>query len=129
MCGGAENLDCIRETVGQINENIDAILDEILALNSSEETRIMIADVGIPFVAKWKYHEWFGILREEAYESWRDHLVDAANERGIIVVYTYEVLNGPSGDQKLEGIYQNDGIHFNKEGHRLIANLHRDAWE
>jgi lysophospholipase L1-like esterase len=129
MCGGADNLDCIRKAVDQINTNIEAILDEILVLNSSEETRVMIADGDIPFVSKWKYHGWFDVLQNEAYESWRDHLVAAAKARDIIVVYTYETLNGPSGDQKLEGIYLEDGYHYNSEGHRLIADLHRDAWE
>lgn len=130
-CGGEDNLDCVREKVAQINENIDGILDEILVLNTSKKTRIMIADNGIPFVlvSKWKKHGWFDVLQEEAYEAWRDHLVEAASERGIIVVYTYRVINGPLGDQENEELYRYDGIHFTEEGHKLIADLHREAWE
>ncbi len=131
MCGGKENLDCIRERIGEMNENIDGILDEILALNSSEETRIMIADNAIPsvFATNWKNHGCFDVLQEEVYESWHEHLYQAAHERGIIVVPTYKTINGPSGDQGNEGLYQDDGLHFNVEGHRLIADIHREAWE
>ncbi len=131
MCGGDENLDCIRENIGEMNKSIDGMFDEILALNPSEETRIMIADNVIPpvFVTDWKDHGCFDVLQEEIYESWHDHLYQAAHERGIIVVPTYRAINGPSGDQGNESLYQDDGIHFNVEGHRLIADIHREAWE
>ena len=130
-CGGADNLDCLREMVDQTNENIDGILDEILALNSSEETRIMIADNGIPssLILDWKEQGWFDILKVEAYEAWRDHLVEAATERGLIVVYSHQVINGTLGDEENEGLYRFDGIHFTEEGHKLIADLHRESWE
>ena len=78
---------------------------------------------------EWGHASWFDVLQKEAYEAWRDHLVKAASERGIIVVYTYRVLNGPSGDQGNEELYLLDGVHFTVDGHKLIADLHREAWE
>ncbi|RLC70383.1 MAG: hypothetical protein DRI81_19175 [Chloroflexi bacterium] len=126
-CGGEDNLECIREAVTALNANIDAILDEILSLTSPRDTLIRIADVGIPFVATWQYHGWFEMLQGPCYEVWRDHLIEAAEQRGITIVYTYHVLNGPNGDEKMEGIYQSDGVHFNEEGHRLVARLHREV--
>ena len=128
LCGGKDNLDCIREAVAELNANVDAILDEILSLTSPRDALIRIADVGIPFVKTWTYNGWFDALQGPCYEVWRDHLIEAAEERGITVVYTYHVLNGPNGDRAVdEGITQNDGVHFNEEGHRLIARLHREA--
>ena len=131
MCGGEDNLDCIRKRVGEINGNIDMILDEILALNLSEETRIMIADNAIPavFVADWKNHGCFDVLQEEIYGSLHDHLYQAAFERGIIVVPTYNAINGPLGDKGHDELYIDDGIHFNAEGQKLIADIHREAWK
>jgi lysophospholipase L1-like esterase len=126
-CGGEDNLDCIREAVAALNANVDAILDEILSLTSPQDTLIRIADVGIPFVNTWKHQGWFETLQGPCYEVWREHLVEAAEQRGITVVYTYHVLNGPDGDEKIEGIFQRDGVHFNAEGHRLVARLHREA--
>lgn len=131
ICGGDENLDCLREKVGQVNESIDATLDEILALNSSDDTRIMIANnvLGSRMVTDWNDNGWFDVLQKEAYESWHDHLVQAAQERGNIVVDTYRGVNGPAGDQANEGVFLSDGLHFNAEGHKLLADLHREAWE
>ncbi|MGD2272674.1 MAG: SGNH/GDSL hydrolase family protein [Desulfobacterales bacterium] len=125
-CGGKDNLDCIRDKVAEINKNLDGILDEIRSLTGTD-TLILIADVGIPFVQTWQYQGWFDTLQGPCYEEWRNHLVQAAEKRDMKVVYTYHVLNGPNGDEKLEGIYQNDGIHLNEEGHKLLARLHREV--
>jgi lysophospholipase L1-like esterase len=125
-CGGDDNLECIRDAVTALNTNIDAILDEILSL-TSPQALIRIADVGIPFADTWQYHGWFEELQRPCYEDWREHLIEAAQQRGMTVVHTYHVLNGPNGDEKMEGICQSDGIHFNEEGHRLVARLHREV--
>ncbi|MHA2042852.1 MAG: SGNH/GDSL hydrolase family protein [Candidatus Thorarchaeota archaeon] len=128
LCGGEDNLDCIREEVAKLKTDIDAILDEILSLSSVQDTLIRIADTNIPFANSWIYKGWFEILRGPCYEEWREHLIGAAERRGITVVYTYYVLNGPNGDQPTkDSITQDDGIHVNEEGHRLIARLHREA--
>jgi lysophospholipase L1-like esterase len=126
-----DNLDYIRKKVGQINDNIDGILDEILALNPSEETRIMIAEnvLSYYYYLPWKEHGCFDGLQKEIYGALQEHLIKAASERGIIVVHTYQIINGPLGDRDIEELYQLNGWIFNKEGHRLIADAHREAWE
>jgi len=128
-CGGEQNLDCIRESVTRLNGNIDVLLDEILSIANPQDTLIRIADTGIPpiFLTTWKQHGWFETLQESCFEAWRDHLVAAASQRDITVVYTYRILNGPAGDEKMRGIYQSDGIHFNDKGQRVIADLHRQV--
>jgi lysophospholipase L1-like esterase len=127
-CGGEDNLDCIQEVVAELNAHIDAILDEILSLSDPQDALIRIADVGIPFVNTWTYNGWFDTLKGPCYEAWRDHLIEAAEARGITMVYTYYALNGPGGDRPVDpSLTQSDGVHFNEEGHRLIASLHREA--
>ena len=127
-CGGEDNLDCLREAVADLKTDIDAILDEILSLTSAQDTLIRIADTNIPLVKSWTYKGLFDTFQGLCYEDWREHLVEAAEERGITVVYTYHAMNGPNGDQPLDdSITQSDGIHVNEEGHRLIATLHREA--
>jgi lysophospholipase L1-like esterase len=128
-CGGQENLDCLSQAAGTFRENIDAILDEILSLCNPQETLIRIADVGIPplFLEDWRQHGRFEALHGPGFEAWRNHLVEAAGQRGVTVVQTYRVLNGANGDETLKGIYQSDGIHFNDKGQGLIASLHREA--
>jgi lysophospholipase L1-like esterase len=126
-CGGADNLDCIREAVEGLNSNMDLILDEILSLSSPADTLIRIADAGNPFVAVWKEQGRFDDLKGPCFEAWRDHIVESAEQRGVTVVYTYHVLNGPHGDESIaESLTQADGLHFSKEGHRLLARLHRE---
>ena len=129
-CEG-ENFGCYQEPVKKLNQNITAILDEILGLNPSEETRIMIADNAIPVldITNWKNLGSFDVLQEVAFESWQQHIHQAALERGIIVVPTYKAINGLLGNQVIAGIYQGDGVHFNQQGHQLLADLHRQAWE
>jgi lysophospholipase L1-like esterase len=128
-CGGDENLDCFLKTSEEFNKNIDAVLDEILTLTSPQETIIRIADAGIPlsFMNTWQQQGMFETLQELCFEVWRDYLVEAAHQRNITVVYTYQVLNGSNGNEIMKGIYQSDGIHFNARGQRLIADLHREV--
>ena len=131
LCGGEDNLNCVRKSVSETNENIDRILDEILALNTTEDTRIMIADNAIPqsFVEDWKDHGCFDVLKREIYGAMQEHLIKAASQRGIILVSTFQVINGPLGDQESANLYIKDKLHFNKEGHRLIADIHRETWQ
>jgi lysophospholipase L1-like esterase len=122
LCGGKENLDCIREAVDRLNTNMVAIFDEIRNLCSSNDTRIPPA-----LFNTWVTSGWLDLLRVEAYEAWREHLVKAARSRGITVLQTYRVFNGPDGNEILEGVIQSDGFHFNQKGHILLADLHRQV--
>ncbi|MCJ7625700.1 MAG: GDSL-type esterase/lipase family protein [Anaerolineaceae bacterium] len=127
-CGGDDNLDCFRQSVGMLKTNIDAIIAEILSLRNPWDAQIIIADGGNPFVDAWKEQGIFETLREPAFEVWRDHIHLAAEENDLLVVYSYEVLNGPQGDMDPDalGIMQADGLHFNMDGHTLLADLHRE---
>jgi len=129
-CEG-ENFDCFQVPVKKLNQNINAIFDEILGLNPSKETRIMIADNAIPVldITNWKNLGSFYVLQEVAFESWQQHIHQAALERGIIVVPINKAINVLLGNQVIAGIYQGDDVHFNQQGHKLIADLHRQAWE
>jgi len=129
ICGGEDNLDCIREEVAGLKTDIDAILDEILSLTSTQDTLIRIADTDIPVANSWIYKGWFDILKGPAYDDWREHLIRAAEQRGITVIYSYHALNGPNGDQPVDDSLTREGdvIHLNEEGHKLIAKLHREA--
>ena len=51
-----------------------------------------------------------------------------AEENDLQIVFSYEVLNGLQGDVDPEvlGIMQEDGLHFNIDGHNLLADLHRE---
>lgn len=124
------DMDCLGEVTQPMQEGFDKLLSEIVSLASPDETLILIADVGIPsfFVAMWKEGGTLDVLKRNAYEVWREYLIQAAHKHGIHIVSTYEMLNGPNGDREMPPEYmQSDGLHFNEKGHKLIADLHRNV--
>jgi lysophospholipase L1-like esterase len=127
-CGGADNLDCVRGAAAELKANIYAILDEIQGL-IDEKSKIVIADNFIPGILMdmWLRNKRFGDLKVAAFESWRGHLVESAERRGIGIVHSYHGFNGPAGDTQLEGVMQWDGFHLNRKGHRILADLHREV--
>ena len=124
------DVDCLGEVTKPMQEGFDKILSEIVSLASPDETLILIADVGIPglFVERWKEDGTLDLLKRHTYEVWRDYIIQAASKHKVHVVGTYEVINGPNGDQTLPPEFSKlDGLHFSVEGHRLIADLHREV--
>ena len=124
------DVDCLAKVTTQMETAFEELLSEVASLASPTETLIRIADVGIPpvFVAGWKEDGTFDALQRHAYEVWREYIVQAAGRHGVYVVNTYEVLNGPNGDQEMSPDYvQSDGLHLNEQGHRLLADRHREV--
>ena len=124
------DVDCLAKVTTQMETAFEDLLSEVASLASPTETLIRIADVGIPpvFVAGWKEDGTFDALQRHAYEVWREYIVQAAGRHGVYVVNTYEVLNGPNGDQEMSPDYvQSDGLHLNEQGHRLLADRHREV--
>lgn len=122
------DVDCLGKVTNPMQEEFDKLLSEIVSLASPDETLILIADVGIPsfFVARWKEYGTLDVLKRHSYEVWRDYIIRTAGKHKVHVVYTYEVVNGPNGDQEAPPEYmQSDGLHFNEQGHKLLADIHR----
>ena len=125
---GEVDVDCLGVVTKPMQKGYDKLLSEIVSLASPDKTLILIADVGIPslFIARWKEYGTLDVLKREAYEVWCDYIILAASKYNVHVVHTYEVLNGPNGDQEMPPEYmQSDGLHFNDRGHKLIADIHR----
>jgi hypothetical protein len=125
---GEVDLACLRQATKPMREGYDELLSEIVSLTGPNPTIILIADVGIPslFLTSWKEHGALDVLKVHAYEVWRDYILEAAGRHHVYVVYTYEELNDPNGDQEMPSEYmQSDGLHFNEHGHRRIAEFHR----
>jgi lysophospholipase L1-like esterase len=124
------DLDCLAGVTSPMKDGFDDLLSEIVSLASPRETLIYIADVGIPplLVMKWREDGIYDILNHYAYEVWRDYILLAASKHGVRVVHTWDALASTGGDQVIADEYmQSDGLHFNEEGHRLLADIHREA--
>jgi lysophospholipase L1-like esterase len=102
-CGGPQNEACLRETVKKVEENWDAIIQEIASLRSTQDTIIRTAGFGYtPRVGK--------VFEPYVSEATR-HIASAAAEGDIPYV---EVRLGGAGISE-------DGLHPNDKGYRVIA--------
>ncbi len=128
--GDAVDMECIRTPVTRLEQNIDAILAEILSLTSTSRTLILIANIAIPnsVFDHWHTRGLFDELKGPAFEDWSNYIVQAATNQNISVVDSYRAVNGPNGDQKTSDEYfQADGIHPSETGHKFLADLHRQV--
>lgn len=128
-CGDEENLDmdCVREGVKALEADIDALFTEILSLRSTNDALIRIADNCNHFVGEWKEAGVYQKFKRPAFQDWSEAIVQIASNHNVPVVHTYVALNGEDGDDEIAAKYLwDDGIHFNADGHILIADLHRD---
>jgi lysophospholipase L1-like esterase len=103
MCGGPQNKACLRETVNKVDQNWDAIIEEILNLRSTEETIIRTAGFG--------YTPRAGKTFEPYVVETTRHIASTTAENNIPTV---EVSLGDAGMSK-------DGLHPNDRGYRVIA--------
>jgi hypothetical protein len=122
------DLDCLSEVTNPMLGAFDDLLSEITTLSNPSETLILIADVGIPphFVEKWREDGTLDVMSKHAYEVWRGHILQAASKYGVHVVPTWNGLSQTGESQMIASEYMLfDGLHFNKKGHKLIADIHR----
>jgi len=102
-CGEPQNEACLREAVNMVEENWDAIIEEMLSLRSTNETIIRTAGFGYtPRVGK--------VFKPYVSEA-TSHIASAAAESGIPYV---EVRLGGGGMSE-------DGLHPNDKGYGVIA--------
>jgi lysophospholipase L1-like esterase len=103
ICGDPQNKACLREAVNKVEQNWDAIIEEILTLCSTEETIIRTAGFG--------YTPRAGKLFEPYVLETTRHIASTTAENNIPSV---EVRLGDAGMSK-------DDLHPNDRGYRVIA--------
>jgi lysophospholipase L1-like esterase len=129
-CGGADNQDCLRQTVADFRANWDAILTIVTGLRSPDEAVIRATDFYNPFVTlDGPMISWPGggtddfSVFEEYLEHVNSHIAESSTAHGIPHAKIHEAFNGPSGtgDPNDKGYMHPDGIHPNDDGHAVIA--------
>jgi lysophospholipase L1-like esterase len=128
-CGPWDELDmdCVRERVADLKTTIDAIVAELLTLLDPDDTLILFADVGNPLAEEWEDLGLLDELKGPVFEEWIGHIADACEGTGIHVVHSYRELNGPGGGAVAPELLQADGLHLNGDGHRILAEMHRQV--
>ncbi len=107
-CGGAHNEACLRKAVGEVEENWDAVIEEILSLRSTKEA--IIRTVGLGYTPRVD-----GVF--EPYLAEVNHHI-AASAADASIPYVEVRLGG-------EGMSP-DGVHPSDEGYRVIAERLRE---
>lgn len=119
-CG--DDVDCFRLAVENFKSNWDAIVTEILALRSTDDTILRTMDVYNPFVAEQKL---LGVLDETKpfLDEVDAHIRASAQQHGIPCARVYEAFNGASGEEDplAAGLIATDLLHANDAGHTLMA--------
>ena len=107
-CGGAHNEKCLRAAVEEVEENWDAIIEEILRLSSTRETIIRTSGLG--------YTPRVDGVFEPYLDKVNCHIAASAAENSIPRA---EIHLGGEG-------MSSDGVHPNDEGYGVIANRLRE---
>ncbi len=131
-CGGADNQNCVQNTVNQLKLNWDAIIAELHALRNFQQTIIRTMTIYNPYVTEDKNSDtWpndagtdFQVLKPYIDEV-NAYITSASTAQGILVAPVYETFNAPNGegDPKDLGWIAFDGFHPNTAGHAAIAAL------
>lgn len=126
-CGGSDDQDCLREGLALYEADVDAILDEILSLRSTEDALIRTMDYYLSGVNQLQRAGTYEVLYPY-YSECCDYLAEAASQRNIPVARVHLAFNGPNGDEDPadKGFIGNDGIHVGPEGATVIAGLYRE---
>ena len=103
-CGGVHNEECLRAAVEEVEENWDAILEEILRLSSTRETIIRTTGLG--------YTPWVDGVFEPYLDEVNRHIAASAAENGIPHAEIHHL-----GEEGMSS----DGVHPNDRGYGVIA--------
>ena len=107
-CGGVHNEECLRAAVEEVEENWDAIIEEILSLRSTRETIIRSAGLG--------YSPRVDGVFEPYLNEVNSQIAASATENGIPHA---EIHLGGEG-------MSSDGVHPNNRGYAVIASRLRE---
>ena len=123
-CGGADNQDCLREVVGTVEGNWNAIIAELLSLRSTNNTIIRAAGLGYtPYLdpegaaADGSSGELSDLqVFEPHLDEVNRHIATTASDNGV-----------PHAEVRLDrGYLSQDGVHPNDEGYEVIAGRLRE---
>ena len=121
-CGGADNLDCVRNAVTTFEQNWSSIITELLKLRATNNTIIRTMDIYDPYVASDMQKGIFTTL-EPYLDDVNNYIHTTAAANSIPVANVHQAFNGADGTQDpiAQGLIAADGLHPNDAGHKVIA--------
>ena len=128
IAGGipSDKCKCSAQEVAAYKANLGAIADEILKLRKGQPTIIRTYTRFMPFYRQWREQGMFDEY-QRCVAALDAAILQAGQERGILVADTGLALNGPNHDQDPndKGYISADGIHENDVGAKIVADVFR----
>ena len=116
----------LHEKLKAFRKNYDAVLTEILTLESPTDTIIRVMDFHCPYVRK---HKDLGIYEDtkRIWMAFSECIYQVSMEHGIPVAQVFQAMNGPDGDDdpKKKG-YIAGGGNLTHKGCWVVADLFRE---
>ncbi len=123
-CGGADNQDCLRNTVTTFRSNFSATLSEIQSLNTKLTLRV--ADNYYSQIASDYANGWGPVLNPYLSQL-NNYIRDEAAVYGYAVANVHQAYNGVGGldDPIVKGYILQDNVHPTNLGFQVIADQFR----
>lgn len=128
LAGRCEELACLEKRLKSIEQNLEDIIEELLAIRGTEDTVIRFTDYfdslmknPVARAAGLRPQLWRNLV--PTIREWSDLICGMAERNGIACARTAPAFNGPDGSNSpyRQGLLAFDGRHLSEEGHRLMA--------
>ncbi len=124
-CGGGDGLDCAQDDLGQLQDNLTAIVRQIDGLRDGAPTAVLLTGY-------WNVFEDGDVAKQSMTKQGRDQsdkltratnqvIDDVAEEQRATYVDLYTPFKGADGGDDPTQLLADDGDHPNAAGHKLIA--------
>lgn len=123
-CGGADNLQCVRDTLDAYAATTEAIFADLVGLADPDTVLIRAMDTYLLYAPTLNEHGWRDMIQPYWEQGNRD-VVAAAAGYGIPTAAVYDAFMGADGDLDpvAAALVQADEIHPTEAGAELIAEL------
>ncbi len=121
--GSSALIACLDEATAPMAAAFAELYAEVAVLVPDGATVLVSDYFGLgPLAERWSPDPAWPEIRRAAFDGWRGALEAAAIAAGFNVVHTSTAMSHPDGRPRWDTAdLTSDGLHFNAEGHRLIA--------
>ena len=118
--------ECFRASTASMPRDFDRLLGAIRDV-VPERAKILIGyDGGLPpaVTEVWSAKPYWPEMRQILVDGWRPGLQAAAKTHDATIIPFNDATSDDNGENLHPEFIQGDGIHFNVDGHRFLAELH-----
>lgn len=117
---------CFRAATASIPRDFDRLLGAIRGVVPERATILVGYDGGLPlaFYEDWSSRPYWPAMKRIFVDEWRPGLQAAAKAHNATIIPLNDATHGKDGKPLQPELSQSDKVHFNREGHQFLAELH-----